>query len=168
MLYIMYNVFSSFLFCYINFYYCKKTKIMKRGKEYLNLTRQLIVNPAIQVIIYLFNLFLSVIFYPKPNYTKMAYLRQIMFFVCCCLYISLVLAQDEFYSDVFGGFGGVGSARDARQNTGPVLFPPTRVDNNNGGVVVGASGYGFVPPGSGQRVPSQGRGPSFYPGLPFY
>lgn len=33
---------------------------------------------------------------------------------------------------------------------GPVLFPPTRTDTNNGGVVVGASGYGFVPPG-GQR-----------------
>ncbi|KAL1459524.1 hypothetical protein WDU94_011496, partial [Cyamophila willieti] len=74
------------------------------------------------------------------------------FFVCCCLYISLVLAQDDFYSDdVFGGFSRIGSARDARQNTGPVLFPPTRVDNNNGGVVVGASGYGFIPPGSGQR-----------------
>ncbi|KAI5702821.1 uncharacterized protein LOC103508195 isoform X2 [Diaphorina citri] len=98
----------------------------------------------------------------------MAYLKQIMFFVYCCLFISLVLAQDDFYSDVFGGFSRIGSARDARQNTGPVLFPPTRVDNNNGGVVVGASGYGFVPPGSGQRVPSQGRGPSFYPGFPFF
>lgn len=99
----------------------------------------------------------------------MAYLKQIMFFACCCLYISLVLAQDDFYSDVFGGFNsfGGGSSRDARGNTGPVLFPPTRTDTNNGGVVVGASGYGFVPPG-GQRVPSQGRGPSFYPGFPFF
>lgn len=41
------------------------------------------------------------------------------------------------------------SQRDPRQNTGPVVFPPAPPDNGEtSGVVVGASGFGFVPPGS--------------------
>ncbi|GJQ74196.1 hypothetical protein Trydic_g19107 [Trypoxylus dichotomus] len=39
------------------------------------------------------------------------------------------------------------STRDPRQNRGPVLFPQAPPDNGEtSGVVVGASGYGFVPP----------------------
>lgn len=37
--------------------------------------------------------------------------------------------------------------RDSRQDRGPVLFPQAPPDNGeSSGVVVGASGYGFVPP----------------------
>jgi len=32
-------------------------------------------------------------------------------------------------------------------NAGPVLFPMTQPGAETSGVVVGASGYGFVPPG---------------------
>lgn len=41
--------------------------------------------------------------------------------------------------------------RDPRSNRGPVLFPPGPAPNNadTSGVVVGASGYGFVPPSTG-------------------
>ncbi|EEB14177.1 conserved hypothetical protein [Pediculus humanus corporis] len=33
-------------------------------------------------------------------------------------------------------------------NTGPVIFPPAPESRDTSGVIVGASGYGFVPPGS--------------------
>ncbi|XP_064549969.1 uncharacterized protein LOC135436325 [Drosophila montana] len=38
--------------------------------------------------------------------------------------------------------------RDPRQNRGPVVFPPSPPDaiEESSGVVVGASGFGFVPP----------------------
>ncbi|XP_012228170.1 uncharacterized protein [Linepithema humile] len=41
--------------------------------------------------------------------------------------------------------------RDPRSNRGPVLFPPGPPPNSadTSGVVVGASGYGFVPPNAG-------------------
>ncbi|XP_032666107.1 uncharacterized protein LOC116841820 [Odontomachus brunneus] len=41
--------------------------------------------------------------------------------------------------------------RDSRSNRGPVLFPPGPPPNSadTSGVVVGASGYGFVPPSAG-------------------
>ncbi|CAH2076760.1 unnamed protein product, partial [Iphiclides podalirius] len=42
------------------------------------------------------------------------------------------------------------AARDPRANRGPVLFPPSPATGplQTSGVVAGASGYGFVPPGS--------------------
>lgn len=44
------------------------------------------------------------------------------------------------------------SVRDPRANTGPVVFPPAPPDNGEtSGVVVGASGYGFVPPSAQGR-----------------
>lgn len=60
-------------------------------------------------------------------------------------------------SQGYGGFGAYSpfsagldapiSQRDPRANTGPVLFPAPPADNGQtSGVVVGASGYGFVPP----------------------
>ncbi|XP_014475525.1 PREDICTED: uncharacterized protein LOC106744901 [Dinoponera quadriceps] len=41
--------------------------------------------------------------------------------------------------------------RDPRSNRGPVLFPPGPPPNSadTSGVIVGASGYGFVPPSAG-------------------
>ncbi|XP_050305318.1 uncharacterized protein LOC126742625 isoform X2 [Anthonomus grandis grandis] len=73
-------------------------------------------------------------------------------FVACFL-ANVVRAQFgvvDFSS--FGGFGldsALTSARDPRQNPGPVVFPPAPPDNGEtSGVVVGASGYGFVPPNS--------------------
>nr|XP_053612695.1 uncharacterized protein LOC128676555 [Plodia interpunctella] len=85
--------------------------------------------------------------------------------VCAC--IALTTAQfgydvdfsDGYFGTNFGasgfgasGFGGLSAAaaRDPRANTGPVLFPqsPPGDPSQTSGVVVGASGYGFVPPGS--------------------
>ncbi|XP_012251827.2 uncharacterized protein LOC105683649 [Athalia rosae] len=61
-------------------------------------------------------------------------------------------AQD--YSDLFAGFGpylsGRASLRDPRSNRGPVVFPagPEPNTGETSGVIVGASGYGFVAPGA--------------------
>ncbi|KAM7361512.1 uncharacterized protein ACRADG_012429 isoform 2-T2 [Cochliomyia hominivorax] len=43
--------------------------------------------------------------------------------------------------------------RDPRQNRGPVVFPPSPPDavDESSGVIVGASGYGFVPPQQTRR-----------------
>lgn len=71
------------------------------------------------------------------------------------LFSFLALATSQF--GFGGGFNYLGnglesslqSARDPRQNQGPVVFPPAPPDNGEtSGVVVGASGYGFVPPNS--------------------
>ncbi|XP_045447280.1 uncharacterized protein LOC123655556 [Melitaea cinxia] len=47
------------------------------------------------------------------------------------------------------------AARDPRANTGPVVFPPSPAGDpsQTSGVVPGASGYGFQPPNSQERVP---------------
>ncbi|CAG4973932.1 unnamed protein product [Parnassius apollo] len=49
----------------------------------------------------------------------------------------------------YGGLSAAGS-RDPRANRGPVLFPPSPPNGppQTSGVIPGASGYGFVPPGS--------------------
>ncbi|XP_044004885.1 uncharacterized protein LOC122850000 [Aphidius gifuensis] len=63
------------------------------------------------------------------------------------------MAQD--YSQLFAGFGpyirAASPMRDPRANTGPVLFPmgPPESGGETSGVIVGASGFGFVPPNSG-------------------
>lgn len=82
--------------------------------------------------------------------------------------LALSAAQYDFgfdFSDGYLGasFGGpnfnalsAASSRDPRANTGPVVFPPSPPGDpsQTSGVVVGASGYGFVPPGSqGPAVP---------------
>ncbi|XP_063706950.1 uncharacterized protein LOC134835884 isoform X3 [Culicoides brevitarsis] len=50
----------------------------------------------------------------------------------------------------FSGFPSAGGGRDPRQNRGPVVFPPSPADavDESSGVIVGASGFGFVPPQS--------------------
>ncbi|XP_049868500.1 uncharacterized protein LOC126368515 [Pectinophora gossypiella] len=101
----------------------------------------------------------------------MTYLKTAIV-VCAC--IALAAAQYDFgfdYSDGYlaTNFGGPSynmlssaAARDPRANTGPVVFPPSPPGDpsQTSGVVVGASGFGFVPPGS--QAPSLPR--YFYSG----
>ncbi|XP_043278927.1 uncharacterized protein [Venturia canescens] len=67
--------------------------------------------------------------------------------------VGAVSGQD--YSQLFAGFGPYlqqsSGLRDPRSNTGPVVFPPGPAPNNaeSSGVIVGASGFGFVPPNAG-------------------
>ncbi|XP_014237212.1 uncharacterized protein LOC106659283 [Trichogramma pretiosum] len=44
--------------------------------------------------------------------------------------------------------------RDPRANTGPILFPPGPPSDprDTSGVIVGGSGYGFVPPNAGNHL----------------
>jgi hypothetical protein len=98
---------------------------------------------------------------PEKKNTKMKFLLALSSFV---VLIVLALAQpfggfDSFSGD-FGGPSAFGSAfpgasltRDNRQNRGnqgPVVFPMSPADApvESSGVVIGASGFGFVPPGS--------------------
>ncbi|XP_063822746.1 uncharacterized protein LOC135072661 [Ostrinia nubilalis] len=100
------------------------------------------------------------------NYIKIAIV------LCAC--VALTTAQfgygneyDNFFATSFGApnLGGLSAAaaRDPRANTGPVVFPPSPPGDpsQTSGVVVGASGYGFVPAGS--QVPSAPR--YFYQGF---
>ncbi|KAG6450688.1 hypothetical protein O3G_MSEX006714 [Manduca sexta] len=82
---------------------------------------------------------------------------KIALVLCAC--VALTSAQFNHFgdfSDFATSFGSnynylsSAAARDPRANTGPVLFPPSPAGDpsQTSGVVVGASGYGFVPPGS--------------------
>ncbi|XP_011497793.1 PREDICTED: uncharacterized protein LOC105362141 [Ceratosolen solmsi marchali] len=68
------------------------------------------------------------------------------------------LAHAQNYNQLYSGFGPYlrqsSGMRDPRSNTGPVLFPPGPPGNpaDTSGVVVGASGYGFVPPNAGKTL----------------
>ncbi|XP_017780188.1 PREDICTED: uncharacterized protein LOC108565309, partial [Nicrophorus vespilloides] len=77
------------------------------------------------------------------------------------LFALLALARAQFGFGDFGGhFGGgfadaapVVNQRDARANTGPVVFPAApQANGETSGVVVGASGYGFVPPSGPSKI----------------
>ncbi|XP_017792935.1 PREDICTED: uncharacterized protein LOC108574803 isoform X1 [Habropoda laboriosa] len=67
----------------------------------------------------------------------------------------LTVASSQDYNQLFAGFGPYlrpsTVMRDPRSNRGPVLFPPGPPPNSadSSGVIVGASGYGFVPPNQG-------------------
>nr|XP_018911838.1 PREDICTED: uncharacterized protein LOC109040367 isoform X1 [Bemisia tabaci] len=86
----------------------------------------------------------------------------------CFLYICLVTAQGFF--DTFGGPSFRGEelsrtqSRDPRENRGPVLFPPSAmaIGPETSGVVVGASGFGFVPPGQQKGFGHARGGPNFF------
>ncbi|XP_046981206.1 uncharacterized protein LOC124549533 [Schistocerca americana] len=68
--------------------------------------------------------------------------------------VAVVSAQQGAYDQFFN----LNTARDPRTNTGPIQFPPAPPSLDSSGVVVGASGYGFVPPGTQNRRPlSVGR-----------
>ncbi|XP_055616655.1 uncharacterized protein LOC129762445 isoform X2 [Toxorhynchites rutilus septentrionalis] len=95
--------------------------------------------------------------------------------VCFTLIVAIVLATAQHFgshlppfglNSLTGDFGGptafsgqdfsaslTAASRDPRQNRGPVVFPPppTGGPMESSGVVVGASGYGFVPPNSPQN-----------------
>ncbi|XP_058453345.1 E3 ubiquitin-protein ligase Hakai isoform X2 [Malaya genurostris] len=99
------------------------------------------------------------------------------FSICFTLLMSLVLVTAQSFgrpltafdlSSLTGDFGGPSafadadfssnrltavSGRDPRQNRGPVVFPPPPTDGpmESSGVIVGASGYGFVPPSTPQK-----------------
>ncbi|XP_065072492.1 uncharacterized protein LOC135696876 isoform X2 [Ochlerotatus camptorhynchus] len=98
------------------------------------------------------------------------------FAVCFAIALSLALATAQRFgsplpafslSSLTGDFGGptafggqefssgslTAAGRDPRQNRGPVVFPapPTDGPMETSGVVVGASGYGFVPPNTPQN-----------------
>ncbi|XP_058453353.1 uncharacterized protein LOC131431560 isoform X3 [Malaya genurostris] len=100
-----------------------------------------------------------------------------VFSICFTLLMSLVLVTAQSFgrpltafdlSSLTGDFGGPSafadadfssnrltavSGRDPRQNRGPVVFPPPPTDGpmESSGVIVGASGYGFVPPSTPQN-----------------
>ncbi|KAL1139857.1 hypothetical protein AAG570_006834, partial [Ranatra chinensis] len=64
----------------------------------------------------------------------------------CIFSVLAVIAAQGF--DFFGGYPSFGAGpRDSRANRGPVVFPMTLPGAESSGVRVGASGYGFVPPG---------------------
>ncbi|KAH8332517.1 hypothetical protein KR074_004724 [Drosophila pseudoananassae] len=78
-----------------------------------------------------------------------------------CLFVAYAAGQQYFlgqFGPSRGRFGfdpltlaqplSATQVRDPRQNRGPVVFPPSPPDavDESSGVVVGASGYGFVPP----------------------
>ncbi|XP_041982092.1 uncharacterized protein LOC121735354 [Aricia agestis] len=65
--------------------------------------------------------------------------------------------NDAYFGSNFGGLQSLsGAVRDPRANTGPVVFPPSPPGDpsQTSGVVVGASGYGFQPPGAHQAAGS--------------
>ncbi|RVE49148.1 hypothetical protein evm_006155 [Chilo suppressalis] len=96
---------------------------------------------------------------------------KIAIVLCACI----ALASAQFGYNGFDGFFDAGfssqdysgissaAARDPRANTGPVVFPPSPPGDpsQTSGVVVGASGYGFVPGGS--QGPASPR--YYYPGF---
>ncbi|XP_022919936.1 uncharacterized protein [Onthophagus taurus] len=80
--------------------------------------------------------------------------------ILALLFVLLALANCQYFgfqdfpSNAFSGGldSSYRSARDPRQDRGPVVFPQAPSDNGEtSGVVVGASGYGFVPPSSNYR-----------------
>ncbi|XP_037913223.1 uncharacterized protein LOC119652913 isoform X3 [Hermetia illucens] len=83
-------------------------------------------------------------------------ITTIVFFCLCAVVASAQFFGPQFdssgsYSGFGGDFGGpsaFGNIRDSRQNRGPVVFPdpPADAPIESSGVIVGASGYGFVPP----------------------
>ncbi|XP_046740604.1 uncharacterized protein LOC124408012 [Diprion similis] len=73
--------------------------------------------------------------------------------VCFLAILAGVFAQrfhPQFDADFASYFPMRSNLRDARSNRGPVVFPPGPQSGSDetSGVIVGASGYGFVPPGN--------------------
>lgn len=88
------------------------------------------------------------------NFKKIIFFFLIFQFVVFFITLFALVRSQVFDYGQYSGFGGGLTAslqqRDQRANTGPVLFPPPPGDNGQtSGVIVGASGYGFVPPNQG-------------------
>ncbi|KAK9744194.1 hypothetical protein QE152_g7989 [Popillia japonica] len=88
----------------------------------------------------------------RPNTVTRNTTMKLIFAIFLAI-LALVKSQyygfDELPSNAFSGGldASYRSTRDPRQNRGPVLFPQAPPDNGEtSGVIVGASGYGFVPP----------------------
>ncbi|XP_008549471.1 uncharacterized protein LOC103572596 isoform X1 [Microplitis demolitor] len=88
-------------------------------------------------------------------------LTAIFVFISTMLATAMAIPYDynSFFSDFGPYYRAVTPMRDPRSNTGPVVFPPgppsERIESS--GVIVGASGFGFVPPNSGNGVNINGR-----------
>ncbi|XP_014287139.1 collagen alpha-2(I) chain [Halyomorpha halys] len=87
--------------------------------------------------------------------------------LCLAVVVVAVSAQFDFFGGYPGGFGAAGP-RDPRDNRGPVTFPVTSGGSETSGVRIGASGYGFVPPGSRGGAGPYGSGPSNFEGLRYW
>ncbi|XP_015174909.1 PREDICTED: uncharacterized protein LOC107065577 [Polistes dominula] len=80
---------------------------------------------------------------------------RIICLVAILIAIMVGTATAQNYRQLYAGFGPYfqqsAGLRDPRSNRGPILFPPGPEPNraDSSGVIVGASGYGFVPPNSG-------------------
>ncbi|XP_055377396.1 uncharacterized protein LOC129609491 [Condylostylus longicornis] len=96
--------------------------------------------------------------------------------IAFALFLSISLVTGQYFGSHYSNFGGHNSfglhslvpdynsassysgsnyqapIRDSRQDRGPVVFPPPPGDapEESSGVIIGASGYGFVPPNSPQ------------------
>ncbi|CAK9795059.1 hypothetical protein ANTPLA_LOCUS222 [Anthophora plagiata] len=81
-------------------------------------------------------------------------MRLLQIILVTLVLMVLAVASSQDYNQLFAGFGPyikpAAAMRDPRSNRGPVLFPPGPPPNSadSSGVIVGASGYGFVPPNS--------------------
>ncbi|XP_017113519.2 uncharacterized protein LOC108136704 isoform X2 [Drosophila elegans] len=96
----------------------------------------------------------------KQQLNQPANMKFLVTIAALCLFVAFAAGQQyflgQFPSRARFGFDPVALAgpssatqvRDPRQNRGPVVFPPSPPDavDESSGVVVGASGYGFVPP----------------------
>ncbi|XP_031335193.1 uncharacterized protein LOC116165062 [Photinus pyralis] len=85
-------------------------------------------------------------------------MRIVIASLSLCLFLTLGKSQSfggyGFHQAFAGGLDASLGLRDPRQNTGPVVFPPAPPDSGEtSGVIPGASGYGFVPPGQSAGRP---------------
>lgn len=86
----------------------------------------------------------------------------VAFMVLLVLVAAASLAAAQSFGDFFPGFSAPAQASPGggRANTGPILFPNTPPGSETSGVVVGASGFGFVPPG-GRTGGARGNSAAF-------
>ncbi|XP_025423277.1 uncharacterized protein LOC112692727 [Sipha flava] len=82
---------------------------------------------------------------------------QRVLIVLCVVLCHLMIASAQFdFGDFLAPAQQQPSNRDPRENRGPVTFPVTQPGSETSGVIVGASGFGFVPPGGNKRPQGQG------------
>ncbi|XP_021936496.1 uncharacterized protein LOC110838036 isoform X2 [Zootermopsis nevadensis] len=85
--------------------------------------------------------------------------------VCLAVAVGVAVSQDDYDHFFSGPNPGSGPSIPSTPSGGPVLFPNSPAGDETSGVIVGASGYGFVPPrNSIGGVPHYGSfssGPSY-------
>ncbi|XP_065221301.1 uncharacterized protein LOC135846245 [Planococcus citri] len=104
----------------------------------------------------------------------MNFARVSLVALCCVVFfLQYVSCQFEFPS-LFSEFpeDTLRPARDPRQDRGPVQFPSAPIGPETSGVRVGASGFGFVPPGGRGRaigaIGGGGGGPNAFQEFTFW